>query len=579
MAPEILHSWRHGRRSEGIKPHSPKRIRIRTFRRRIAKRRMNMKKRFLVSLMIASLAVTAAAAVNASELTDGKFAETKHITVEVYDRGIDGGSDVTNNMYTEYIKKGMLEDHNVEVEFVAVPRWTEVEQINNLLAAGSAPDLCVTYDLPTIKTYSAMGGVIDMAEYVDTYKDELPNLWNWLTETNINWDRDPSTGELYDIETKLANQNRTNCFVRRDWLEKLGLEAPTTKAEFYDMLCAFRDNAELLLGDDAAKMIPFSVSYDVGWRASTLIESFIDPDMTDKEFYINGFDDRKLTENGVRDAVELLNQWYNEGLLWKDFALYTAGDTTEDDMMKAGYVGAFIHNWDYPYRNGTDSIQANLQRLVGEDAAYVSIDPFEDKNGNHTKWVSGPIDRKVFFPITNQEPLACLLYLDWLSVPEHLEYLQIGDEGVTHEVLESGAVKIIAATGDAIQNSGFNIDYTLTCNGLHLADDERTALSIAYSYAEVDPELVEIANAIAKTENREIKNANCGVIEAENGMTETLNSKRDILLDTSVSTSVENFAATFDNAMADYLGSGGQAIKDEREAKWNSIYGDAEMLP
>ena len=539
-----------------------------------------MKKQLFAALFSAALAVSAfSVCAQAEELTDGKFAETKHITVEVYDRGIDGGSDVTNNMYTEYIKKGMLEDHNVEVEFVAVPRWTEVEQINNLLAAGTAPDLCVTYDLPTIKTYSAMGGVCDMSELVETYKDDLPNLWNWLTETNIYWDKDPATGELYDIETKLANQNRTNCFVRRDWLDKLGLEAPTTKEEFYNMLCAFRDNAETLLGDDADKMIPFSVSYDVGWRASTLIESFLDPEMSDKEFYVNGFDDRKLTENGVRDAIELLNTWYNEGLMWKDFALYTAGDTTEDDMMKAGYVGAFIHNWDYPYRNGADSIQANLQRLVGEDAAYVAIDPFEDKNGTHTKWIAGPIDRKVFFPITNQEPLACLLYLDWLSVPEHLEYLQIGDEGVTHEKLENGAVKIIAATGDAIQNSGFNIDYTLTCNGLHLVDDEQTALSIAYSYAEVDPELVEIANAVAKVDTREGKNANCGTIDAENGMTETLNSKRDILLDTSVSAAPDAFAATYDNAMADYLGSGGQAIMDERAQKWEATYGDTDMLP
>jgi putative aldouronate transport system substrate-binding protein len=539
-----------------------------------------MKKQLLAALFSAALAASAfSVCAQAEELTDGKFAETKHITVEVYDRGIDGGSDVTNNMYTEYIKKGMLEDHNVEVEFVAVPRWTEVEQINNLLAAGSAPDLCVTYDLPTIKTYSAMGGVIDMSEMVETYRDELPNLWNWLTETNIYWDKDPGTGELYDIETKLANQNRTNCFVRRDWLDKLGIEAPTTREEFYNMLCAFRDNAETLLGDDADKMIPFSVSYDVGWRASTLIESFLDPEMSDKEFYVNGFDDRKTTQNGVRDAIELLNTWYNEGLMWKDFALYTAGDTTEDDMMKAGYVGAFIHNWDYPYRNGADSIQANLQRLVGEDAAYVAIDPFEDKNGTHTKWIAGPVDRKVFFPITNEEPLACLLYLDWLSVPEHLEYLQIGDEGVTHEKLENGAVKILAATGDAIQNSGFNIDYTLTCNGLHLVDDEQTALSIAYSYAEVDPELVEIANAVAKVDTREAKNANCGTIEAENGMTETLNSKRDILLDTSVSAAPDAFAATFDNAMADYLGSGGQAIMDERAQKWEATYGDADMLP
>ncbi len=102
---------------------------------------------------------TAADAGNASgELVDGKFAETRTITVEVYDRGNDGGSDPTNNMYTEYIKQGMLADHNVQVEFVSVPRWTEVEQINNLLAAGDAPDICVTYDYPTIQTYANMGG-------------------------------------------------------------------------------------------------------------------------------------------------------------------------------------------------------------------------------------------------------------------------------------------------------------------------------------------------------------------------------------------------------------------------------------
>ncbi len=52
----------------------------------------------------------------------------------------------------------MLEDHNVEVEFVKVPRWTEVEEINNLLAAGTAPDICVTYSYPTILTYADMGG-------------------------------------------------------------------------------------------------------------------------------------------------------------------------------------------------------------------------------------------------------------------------------------------------------------------------------------------------------------------------------------------------------------------------------------
>ena len=108
-------------------------------------------------------ASNAAADPTNGELVDGKFVDTRKITVEVYDRGNDDGSDPTNNNYTKWIKEQMLERHNVEVEFVAVPRWTEVEQINNLLAAGDAPDICLTYDYPTVLTYANMGGVLDLS--------------------------------------------------------------------------------------------------------------------------------------------------------------------------------------------------------------------------------------------------------------------------------------------------------------------------------------------------------------------------------------------------------------------------------
>ena len=524
----------------------------------------------------ASAATTAA---ETAEIVDGRFVETRKITVEVYDRGNDGGSDPTNNMYTEYIKKGVLEDLNIEVEYVAVPRWTEVEQINNLLAAGSAPDVCYTYDYPTIQTYANMGGILDLSQYVEGNKEVLPNLWDWLGETNIYWDRDPSTGTIWALEGKLATSNRINTFVRQDWLDKLGLKAPETKAEFEKMLIAFRDNADTLLGADADKMIPYSVSYDVGWRAATLIESFINPDISDKEYYVNGFDDRKFTQNGTKEAVRLLNKWYNDGLMWDDFALYGSGDTTEDDMMKAGYVGAFTHNWDYPFRNGEDSINANLQRMVGEDAVYVAVDPFEDSKGTHTKFVSGPIDRKIFFPTTNDEPLASLMYLDWISAPEHIEYLQIGEEGVTHNKLADGAVQTIAATGDAIQNSGMNIDYTMTCNGLKLADPDMTVKSRAYNYAGIEPAIVENADRICNTNMKVGKNVNVGAIAAEEGMGPALSEKRDVAYDTSVIAPTAQFDAVWDAAMADYLSSGGQAIMDERAEKWTATFGDADMMP
>ena len=513
-------------------------------------------------------------------MKDGKFTETVKISVEVYDRGNDGGSDPTNNMYTDYIKKGMLETYNVDVEFVAVSRWEEVQQINNLLAGGTAPDICLTYDYPTIQTYAGMDGVLELNQYLDQYKDMLPNLWNWLGDTNIYWDKDPNTGELWAIEGKRADTKRINTFIREDWLDKLGMKAPTNAEEFEKMLVAFKDNASTLLGADADKMIPFSISYDVGWRAANIIESYLDPKMTDKEFYVNGFDDRKYTENGTKEAVRLLNKWYNDGLIWKDFALYGSGDSTEDDMIKAGYVGAFIHNWDYPFRNGEDSIQANLKRIVGEDAGFIAVDCFLNSEGKYAKYAySTAGDRKIFFPATNDQPLASLLYLDWISDPEHIEYLQIGDEGVTHNKLEGGGVAIIPATGAAIQNSGQNIDYTITCNGLNLKSAEDTKKSAAYNYAGVDPSYVQNSIDIALNDAVSIKNVNVGAIAAEEGMGTSLSEKRDIGFDKSVIASVADFDSVWDSNMADYLKAGGQKIIDERTEKWEATFGDSDMLP
>ena len=483
-------------------------------------------------------------------------------------------------MYTEYIKKGMLEEHNVEVTFKKVPRWTEVEELNNLLAAGTAPDICVTYSYPTVLTYAKMGGVIDLKNYVEDYREEVPNLWNWLGEDNIYWDKNPKDGTLWAIEGRRAEQQRIVTFVRKDWLEKLNRKEPTTRQEFEDMLVAFQENAELLLGKDADKMIPFSVSYDIGWRASNLITSFMDPEITDKEFYVNGFDDRMVTQNGTKEAVRLLNKWYNQGLLWKDFALYGSGDTTEDDKIKAGYVGAFMQSWDQPFRNGDDSYNANLLRNVGEDARYVAVDCFENSEGKYAKWLySSAGDRKIFFPVTNDEPLASLLYLDFISKPETIKFLQAGEEGVTHNVLESGAIEIIAATGDAIQNSGKNIDYTITCNGVNFGDEKLAALSLAYGYAGADPELVMAADKIARQDGLSPKNVNVGDIEAEAGVGDTLTAKRDQLFDQAVVAKEADFDTVWDSLMSEYLSAGAQDIMAERQQKWEEYFGEATMLP
>ena len=60
-----------------------------------------MKKLLTLVLALAMLLSVCAFSASAEELVDGKFAETKHITVEIYNRNNDGGTDPTNNVYTD----------------------------------------------------------------------------------------------------------------------------------------------------------------------------------------------------------------------------------------------------------------------------------------------------------------------------------------------------------------------------------------------------------------------------------------------------------------------------------------------
>lgn len=509
-----------------------------------------------------------------AEIVDGKFTKTRSITVEVYDRGNDGGSKPEDNFYTNYIKEGMLRDHNVEVKFVPVGRWTEVDEINNLLAGGTAPDICVTYSYPTIQTYANMGGVLDLAPYVDQYKDILPNLWSLLKEENIYYDKDPDKGTLWALEARLLHNMRINTFVREDWLKKLSLAEPTNIQDFENMLKAFKDNATKLLGADAEKMIPFSISFDVGWRADNLNVSFMPDNMAEKDMYVNGFDDRHLSFTGYKEGIRVLNKWYNEGLVWHDFPIYGKGDTTEDNLLKAGYVGAFIHNWDYPYRNGQEGIHANLQKLIGPDAAFIAVDCFKNEAGKYAKFVGSTIDRKVFFPSTNKEPLASMLYLDWISKLDNRKFLQIGEKGATHEVLADGTIKLMSApSGDPkIMNSPNNIDYTITANGLDMGDPELTIKSMAMGYAGVDSRFIEKALNIAKNEPRVTPTVHVGVIKSEEGMGPVLSDKRDAFLIQSIVAVPDQFDKIFDSGLKDYLSSGGQAIADERKSAYEKYH-------
>jgi putative aldouronate transport system substrate-binding protein len=486
-----------------------------------------------------------------------KGAAESSITVEVFDRGTDGGkTNPADNAWTDWIKKKVLEDEGIHVTFVQVPRSEETQSLNSMMAANSAPDICFTYNNDLIAHYGELGGLVDLGPYVDTllkdYNEFLGMDPGVEGERLINRMRDRQTGKLYMIPGRYMYTASQNLFIRKDWLDKLGLPIPTTKEEFYNALVAFKGQG----------LIPFTMTVDVRWTAGIIVDSFIDPGLSAKERWINTVIDRNVLLPGYKEGFRFLNKMYNDGLIDRDFPLYR-DDKTLENLLKAGIAASFAHNWDHIYRANTKVLEDLKKNIPG--AELIPIDAIPSADGLTHKRGSPPTSLYWFIPKSAKNPEAAIRYVNWLSRFENYNFLQLGHEGINHEIV-NGAPKILPATGPWIQNSGGNGDYAFVLNGYDMGDPDMNARVLANSYS-WPPEVIMEAYRISST------NANPGPfipakLLAATPYHQTLINKAEVLYAEAVTARPENFDRVWDDGVKDWLFSGAQVIIDERREKY-----------
>lgn len=491
--------------------------------------------------------------------------EYSEITVEIFDRGTDGGkTDCTDNYYTDWIKEKVLADENIGVTFQAVSRWEETEQLNNLMAAGNAPDVCLTYSTDLISNYRDLGGLTDLAPYIDSHLSEFkaflgPDLSVEGRDLIIR-DLIPETGAVFSIPGRRMNVARIGTFIRKDWLDELELPLPTTTEEFYETLVAFKQG---VAGLDSDEIISFGMTSDVRWRAGNLLESFVDPNLSEKELWVNTVIDRKYLLPGYKEGARFMNKMFNEGLIDPEFPLYE-DDVTCDNLTKSGVVGSFIHNWDQPYRDSPGLLKDLLANVP--DAEIVAIDPFKNSAGVTSKTLYDQAGVRVFIPADSENMEGALRYINWMAKVENRSYLQLGDEGVTHEMAD-GVPKLLTTETEKIMNSWLNIDYTFPINGLDLGDEELNLKAMAAGYA-VDAQLITDAYDYAMV-NGKPDPVIPVPLSAAGPVTQDLTDKGKTLMATSITCDPEDFDATWDAGIADWLASGAQAVIDERAQKYD----------
>jgi putative aldouronate transport system substrate-binding protein len=517
---------------------------------------------FLLVLLMTAALVFATGGSQSSAAPGGPV----KITVEVFDRGTDGGRTLAyDNAYTKWIHDKVLKDLNIDVSFLPVGRWTETTDIVNHLAAGSAPDLCYTYAFDSVGTFARQGGILELTPYIDTLLPDFKKIAGkdpaiqgqdfiyrdrGMVEANKIY-----TLCSYVIDVRAAQRN---LFIRKDWLDKLGLPLPKTTKEFHDALVAFRDRDPGNVGRN--NVIPLGQDSDARWGLFPIIQPSVFP-LSAKTEWIYSITDRPISLPGYKEGVRLLNTWYNEGLIYRDFPLMKVPDDYYN-LLKSGRVGALGGNWDFPYRVDY-KINEDLAKNV-PGAEFVAVDCITSSDGITHKSISDKPGLRIFVPASSKNPEAALMYLNWLSKFENFNFLQIGSLGVTHELV-NGIPRTIAAPAGSpwIMNSGNNIDYTMPMNGVELLDNDKNARIIALGYGTTPPEVIVNAMNVSTANG---KAASVYVVPQTkiNIYSQTLMDKADALLSQSIVAPSANFDRVWDAGYQDWLRSGGQEIIDER---------------
>jgi len=484
------------------------------------------------------------------------------LTVEIFDRGTDGGRSLAqDNAWTNWIKEKVLKDLNIEVTFIPVGRWSETTDIVNLMASASAPDLCYTYAGDMIATFRDQGGIMDLSPYINSH---LPDLKKLLGEDPafpgqdfIVRNADPDTGRIYSIPSFRVALAQRNVFIRKDWLDRLGIAVPTSVQEFYNALVAFRDRDPGNVGRN--RIVPYFQGSDVRWGLADIMNHYITANLSDRDRWVNNIAERNILMPGYKEGVRLMNQWYNERLIYQDFPLMTVADDG-NNLLKSGIAGAFSGNWDMPYR--TDyKINEELARNV-PGAEFVPV--FLNLNN---KDIMDKVGLQIFIPSFSKNYEGALRYLNWLAIPENYQFLQIGQEGVNHTIV-NGVPSIVArpANDPWFQNSAQNIDYTMPMNGVEMGSTTLNARVLALSYGDIPSATIENAYAIA------IRNGRAPVVRQVTTRitqySQTLQDKADALLSQAIIAPIANFDRIWDAGVADWRTSGGQEVYNERASLW-----------
>ena len=245
----------------------------------------------------------------------------------------------------------LMKRTNINIVFETTPSANYVDKRNIVIATGELPDMMFITGNDAITngqkgTFAALNDYISASTYL---KDILT--------PEIVIDGMGLDGSVYAIPmiNDIANLT-TTLLVRQDWMDMLGLEAPKTMDDLYNMLVAFRDEIPAKIGAD--KVYPLVCCASGATPALTvIIQTLAYSYDTRVEWNVV---DGKCVYTPVTDEYKALlmfiSKLYSEGLLDEEYV--TLSPVQWEEKMSAGLSGSAMY-----WVARADSITPKLQQV------------------------------------------------------------------------------------------------------------------------------------------------------------------------------------------------------------------------
>lgn len=257
------------------------------------------------------------------------------------------GDSATDNYYTRFIKDNM----NIDISV----KWSASssdynEKLNLAIAANDIPDILVVNE-QQFRKLAQSDMLEDLTDYYDTYacdiiKQNIDSTDGKALE-NATYD-----GKLLALPSvQVEADGYVLMWIRQDWLDELGLEAPTTIEELETVAKAFVDNK--MGGENTIGIVGPTINgavYNTFLFTNNLnnLDGIFQAYQAYPGYWVQDEEGKAVygsTTEQTKEALAELNKMYEDGILDQELGVRKDAD----EAWKSGKVGILFSPWWHGY--------------------------------------------------------------------------------------------------------------------------------------------------------------------------------------------------------------------------------------